>query len=177
MRVCSTPGQLAEAYESVVRLSKNSFGDGSVYLERFISHAKHIEVQIFGDGSGEILVLGARDCSAQRRHQKVIEETPVPGLAIETQQRLFDSARLLGQAVNYRSAGTVEFLFDADTKEFFFLEVNTRLQVEHPVTELVTGLDLVRAQINVAAGSYTATGTSTASVQESSVVVAFKTGL
>jgi len=152
MRVCFTPQQLEEAYESVVRLSKNSFGDGRVYLERFISHAKHIEVQIFGDGSGEILVLGSRDCSAQRRHQKVIEETPVPGLAMETQERLFDSARLLGEAVNYKSAGTVEFLFDADTKDFFFLEVNTRLQVEHGVTEQVTGVDLVAMMIQEAAG-------------------------
>jgi urea carboxylase len=152
MRVCSTPEQLEEAYESVVRLSQNSFGDGSVYLEKFIPRAKHVEVQIFGDGSGEILVLGARDCSAQRRHQKVIEETPVPGLAIETEQRLYSSARLLGEAVNYRSAGTVEFLFDTDTKDFYFLEVNTRLQVEHGVTEQVTGVDLVAMMIQEAAG-------------------------
>lgn len=152
MRVCSTPEQLEEAYESVVRLSENSFGDGSVYLEKFISQAKHIEVQIFGDGSGEILVLGARDCSAQRRHQKVIEETPVPGLSVETQQRLFDSARALGRAVNYKSAGTVEFLFDVGTGKFYFLEVNTRLQVEHGVTEQVTGVDLVAMMIQEAAG-------------------------
>jgi urea carboxylase len=152
MRVCSSPEQLEEAYESVVRLSENSFGDGSVYLEKFISHAKHIEVQIFGDGSGEILILGARDCSAQRRHQKVIEETPVPGLTFETQERLFDSARALGKAVNYKSAGTVEFLFDVDTGAFYFLEVNTRLQVEHGVTEQVTGVDLVAMMIQEAAG-------------------------
>jgi len=151
MRVCSTSGQLEDAYDSVVRLSENSFGDGRVYLEKFISQAKHVEVQIFGDGSGEIITLGARDCSAQRRHQKVIEETPVPGLDSETLGRLLQSARLLGQVVKYRSAGTVEFLLDVETNNFYFLEVNTRLQVEHGVTEQVTGLDLVETMIQEAA--------------------------
>ena len=151
MRVCSNIEQLEDAYESVVRLSKNSFGDGSVYLEKFIARAKHVEVQIFGDGNGGILTLGARDCSAQRRHQKVIEETPVPGLEVQVQEQLFASARLLGKAVNYRSAGTVEFIFDVDSNEFYFLEVNTRLQVEHGVTEQVTGLDLVEMMIQEAA--------------------------
>ena len=121
MRVCSNIEQLDDAYESVVRLSKNSFGDGSVYLEKFIARAKHVEVQIFGDGNGGILTLGARDCPAQRRHQKVIEETPVPGLEVQVQEQLFASARLLGKAVNYRSAGTVEFIFDVDSNEFYFL--------------------------------------------------------
>jgi urea carboxylase len=152
MRVCHSPQELEDAYESVVRLSSNSFRDGSVYLEKFISRAKHVEVQIFGDGKGGILTLGARDCSAQRRHQKVIEETPVPGLDPDTAERLFASATVLGKAVNYRSAGTVEFLFDADTKDYYFLEVNTRLQVEHGVTEQVTGLDLVQMMIEEAAG-------------------------
>ena len=152
MKVCSNVEELEDAYESVVRLSKNSFGDGSVYLEKFIPRAKHVEVQIFGDGNGGILTLGARDCSAQRRHQKVIEETPVPGLEIHVQDQLFASARLLGKAVNYRSAGTVEFLFDVDSNEFYFLEVNTRLQVEHGVTEQVTGLDLVAMMVQEAAG-------------------------
>ena len=152
MRVCETSEQLDAAYESVVRLSHNSFGDSRVYLEKFIARAKHIEVQIFGDGSGEILVLGARDCSTQRRHQKVIEETPVPGLDAQTQERLFACARLLCGAVNYRSAGTVEFLFDVESKEFYFLEVNTRLQVEHGVTEQVTGVDIVEMMILEAAG-------------------------
>jgi urea carboxylase len=151
MRVCCNAEELEDAYDSVVRLSKNSFGDGSVYLEKFIARAKHVEVQIFGDGDGGILTLGARDCSAQRRHQKVIEETPVPGLAPRVQEQLFASARLLGEAVKYRSAGTVEFLFDVDSNEFYFLEVNTRLQVEHGVTEQVTGLDLVEMMIQEAA--------------------------
>ena len=158
MRVCATPAQLEEAFDSVVRLSSNSFGDGRVYLEKFIARAKHVEVQIFGDGSGEILTLGARDCSAQRRHQKVIEETPVPGLSAETQDELFRSAKLLGGAVKYRSAGTVEFLFDTDSQKFYFLEVNTRLQVEHGVTEQVTGVDLVEMMIQEAARELPALG-------------------
>ena len=152
MRVCHSAEQLHEAYDSVVRLSQNSFGDGSVYLEKYISHAKHIEVQIFGDGKGGILALGVRDCSAQRRHQKVIEETPVVGLDPVTQESMFAAAIRLGEAVAYRSAGTVEFLLDVDTREFYFLEVNTRLQVEHGVTEQVNGLDLVEMMILDAAG-------------------------
>jgi urea carboxylase len=152
MRVCQSPDELRAAYETVVRLSRNSFRDGSVYLERFVTRAKHVEVQIFGDGNGEILTLGLRDCSAQRRHQKVIEETPVPGLDAVTTAAMRNSAELLGKAVNYASAGTVEFLYDTQTREYFFLEVNTRLQVEHGVTEQVTGLDLVQMMIEEAAG-------------------------
>jgi len=152
MRVCNTAAQLADAYESVVRLSRNSFRDGSVYLEKFVARAKHVEAQIFGDGKGGILTLGLRDCSAQRRHQKVIEETPVPGLSEAVERQMRASAELLGKAVNYASAGTVEFLYDADTSAYFFLEVNTRLQVEHGVTEQVTGLDLVEMMIREAAG-------------------------
>src|SRR5580658_6865594 len=152
MRVCNSAQQLIEAYESVVRLSSNSFRDGSVYLEKFIARAKHVEAQIFGDGRGGVLTLGLRDCSAQRRHQKVIEETPVPGLGDAIEQQMRASAELLGKAVNYASAGTVEFLYDADSSAYFFLEVNTRLQVEHGVTEQVTGLDLVEMMIREAAG-------------------------
>ncbi len=152
MRVCRTAVELSDAYDSVVRLSRNSFRDGSVYLEKFVGRAKHVEAQIFGDGKGEIAVLGLRDCSAQRRHQKVIEETPVPGLRTEVAEQIRSSAELLGRAVNYASAGTVEFLYDADTEAYFFLEVNTRLQVEHGVTEQVTGLDLVEMMVREAAG-------------------------
>jgi len=152
MRVCASTEELRSAYESVVRLSQNSFRDGSVYLERYVARAKHVEVQIFGDGEGGMLTLGLRDCSAQRRHQKVIEETPVPGLDTATEEAILNSAVLLGKAVNYASAGTVEFLYDAETREYFFLEVNTRLQVEHGVTEQVTGLDLVEMMIREAAG-------------------------
>ncbi len=152
MRVCTSAEHLNDAYESVVRMSRNSFRDGSVYLEKFVARAKHVEAQIFGDGKGDIVTLGLRDCSAQRRHQKVIEETPVPGLSVEIEQAIRASAETLGKAVNYASAGTVEFLLNADTGSYYFLEVNTRLQVEHPVTEQVTGLDLVELMIREAAG-------------------------
>ncbi|HEX4650198.1 MAG TPA: biotin carboxylase N-terminal domain-containing protein, partial [Granulicella sp.] len=152
MRVCSSPEELAEAYESVLRLSKANFGDSGVYLEKYVARARHIEVQIFGDGKGGVIALGERDCSAQRRHQKVLEETPAPGLTDATRKRLYDSAILLGKAVNYASAGTVEFIYDDDSGEFFFLEVNTRLQVEHGVTEQVTGIDLVEWMVLEASG-------------------------
>ncbi len=152
MRVCLSAEQLREAYESVVRLSKANFGDSGVYLERYVARARHIEVQIFGDGKGEVIALGERDCSAQRRHQKVLEETPAPGLTDETRAELFAAAVLLGKAVNYASAGTVEFIYDDETAEFYFLEVNTRLQVEHGVTEQVTGIDLVEWMVLEASG-------------------------
>ncbi len=152
MRVCGSAQEMADAYDSVVRLSRNSFRDGSVYLEKFVERAKHVEAQIFGDGKGGIAVLGLRDCSAQRRHQKVIEETPVPGLGAAIERAIRESALLLGKAVNYASAGTVEFLLDSDSGAYYFLEVNTRLQVEHGVTEQVTGLDLVELMIREAAG-------------------------
>jgi urea carboxylase len=152
MRVCHSPAQLTEAYDSVVRLSLANFGNGSVYLEKFVVRARHIEVQIFGDGHGDVIALGERDCSAQRRHQKVLEETPAPGLTAKRRADLFAAAVLLGKAVNYASAGTVEFLYDDDTGEFYFLEVNTRLQVEHGVTEQVTGIDLVEWMVLQASG-------------------------
>ncbi len=152
MRVCHSAAQLGEAYESVLRLSRANFGDSGVYLEKYVSRARHIEVQIFGDGKGNVLALGERDCSAQRRHQKVLEETPAPGLTDTTREQLYSAAVLLAKAVNYASAGTVEFIYDDDTNEFYFLEVNTRLQVEHGVTEEVTGIDLVEWMIRQAAG-------------------------
>ncbi len=147
MRVCYSAAELEEAYGSVVRLAQSNFGNSAVYLERYVARARHIEVQIFGDGKGEVIALGERDCSAQRRHQKVFEETPAPGLTDAVRKHLYDSAILLGKAVDYASAGTVEFIYDDDRQEFYFLEVNTRLQVEHGVTEQVTGLDLVEWMI------------------------------
>jgi urea carboxylase len=152
MRLCETPETLSEAYEAVKRMSAASFGNSSVFLERAVTRARHIEVQIFGDGNGRVLTLGERDCSAQRRNQKVIEETPTPNISEGVRQQLFDAARRLGEAVSYRSAGTVEFLYDAARGDFAFLEVNTRLQVEHGVTEEVTGIDLVEWMVRLAAG-------------------------
>jgi urea carboxylase len=152
MRLCHDISEVAEAYASVERTSKASFKDGGIYLEKFVSRARHIEVQIFGDGHGEVIELGERDCSVQRRNQKVIEETPAPLLPGKVREKLLECAVRLGEAVRYRSAGTVEFVYDADANEFYFLEVNTRLQVEHGVTEEVTGVDLVEWMVRIAAG-------------------------
>ncbi|MGQ3047698.1 MAG: urea carboxylase [Niveispirillum sp.] len=149
---CADEGELVAAFDSVKRLGQSFFKDGGVFIERFVSDARHVEVQIFGDGRGNVVALGERDCSVQRRNQKVIEETPAPGLPPDTRRRLLDAAVRLGQAVGYVSAGTVEFIYDGARDAFYFLEVNTRLQVEHPVTETVTGLDLVEWMISIAAG-------------------------
>ena len=149
---CADAAALSAAWESVRRLGEQFFSDAGVFLERCIDRARHVEVQIFGDGKGRVIALGERDCSLQRRNQKVVEETPAPNLPQSTRAALLDSAVKLGELVNYRSAGTVEYIYDAERDEFFFLEVNTRLQVEHPVTECVTGLDLVECMLRVAAG-------------------------
>ncbi len=152
IRLCQTESQLDEAFDAVQRLGANNFGDSGAFLERFISQARHLEVQIFGDGNGHVIALGERDCSAQRRNQKVIEETPAPGIPESTRRQLMECAVRLGESVRYRSAGTVEFVYDNATGEFFFLEVNTRLQVEHGVTEEVTGVDLVEWMVLGASG-------------------------
>jgi urea carboxylase len=149
---CQTPSELIRAYEGAGRLGGMYFREGGIYLERYIGHARHIEVQLLGDGQGHVGAFGERDCSVQRRHQKVIEETPAPGLDEATRIALIDAATRLFRSVNYRSAGTVEFLYDAARRNFYFLEVNTRLQVEHPVTEMVTGLDLIELMLRVGAG-------------------------
>ncbi|BAU11648.1 urea carboxylase [Leptolyngbya sp. NIES-3755] len=152
LQLCRSREQLAELFQTVQRLSQNNFKQGGIYLERYVEKARHIEVQVFGNGQGEVIALGDRDCSIQRRNQKVIEETPAPGISNELRQQLYDAALRLTKAVNYRSAGTVEFVFDVDRQSFYFLEVNTRLQVEHGVTEAVTGVDLVEWMIRLAAG-------------------------
>jgi len=152
MQVCGDEAELAEAYERVERLGRSHFGQGGIFLEKFVVHARHLEVQVFGDGAGRVVSLGVRDCSAQRRNQKVIEETPPANVSDEVIQGLQASALRLAAAVDYRSAGTVEYVYDNDTGEFYFLEVNTRLQVEHGVSELVTGVDLVEWMLCLAAG-------------------------
>lgn len=152
MQLCATPEELAETFARVQRTARASFGDARVYLERFVAKARHVEVQIFGDGKGRVVALGERDCSLQRRNQKVVEETPAPLLPDATRARLHAAAVRLGEAVSYASAGTVEFIYDPARDDFYFLEVNTRLQVEHPVTEAVFGIDLVEWMIRQAAG-------------------------
>lgn len=152
MRLCWNRDELSGAYESVKYLARNNFSDAGLFLEKYIANARHIEVQIFGDGKGGVIALGERDCSMQRRNQKVIEETPAPNLPSSVRQALLDAAVRLGKSVEYQSAGTVEFILDASTNEFYFLEVNTRLQVEHGVTEEVTGIDLVEWMVRQAAG-------------------------
>jgi urea carboxylase len=154
MRVCESDEAVLAAYAAVPRLAAASFGDGGVFLEQFVPAARHVEVQIFGDGEGGVLALGERDCSLQRRNQKVIEETPAPHLPAATRAALIEAAVRLGRAARYRSAGTVEFLYDPGRDAFSFLEVNTRLQVEHGVTEQVTGIDLVEWMVRGAAGDY-----------------------
>jgi urea carboxylase len=152
LQLVATEAELAPALERVQRLAGNNFKDAGVFIEKFIARGRHIEVQIFGDGKGRVVALGERDCSAQRRNQKVIEETPAPHLSEDTRQNLMQTAIRLGETVNYANAGTVEYLFDTDTGAFYFLEVNTRLQVEHGVTEEVTGVDLVEWMVRQAAG-------------------------
>ncbi|WQF81972.1 Putative biotin/lipoyl attachment, Carboxyltransferase domain, subdomain A and B, biotin carboxylase [Colletotrichum destructivum] len=153
LKRCDDAASLVEAFESVQRLAQANFGDAGVFVEHFIEHARHIEVQIIGDGYGRVTSAGERDCSLQRRNQKVIEESPAIFVPPAVRRRMRKAAVDLGSAVKYRNVGTIEFIYDVDTSEFFFLEVNTRLQVEHPVTESVTGLDLVECMIRVASGN------------------------
>ncbi|GFM28935.1 urea carboxylase [Novosphingobium sp. PY1] len=154
MRVCEDEASVRESFAAVARQGQSNFGDAGIFLERYIRRARHIEVQIFGDGEGRIRALGERDCSLQRRNQKVVEEAPAPLLPAKVRAELIAAAIRLGEAANYRSAGTVEFLYDAEREEFFFLEMNTRLQVEHGVTEEVMGLDLVEWMIRGGAGDF-----------------------
>jgi urea carboxylase len=152
MRLVWSEDELSDAFASVSRLATANFKDAGLFIEKYVEQARHIEVQVFGDGKGGVVALGERDCSVQRRNQKVIEETPAPGLSDGQRSSLHATAVRLAQAVNYRSAGTVEFVYDAATGAFYFLEVNTRLQVEHGVTEQVYGVDLVAWMFQLAAG-------------------------
>jgi len=152
MGVASGPDDLGVAFETARTRAERFFGSPEILIERYIRRARHVEVQILGLADGKVLALGERDCSVQRRHQKVAEETPSPGVSAALRERMLAAAVRAGQAVAYRGAGTVECLVDTDAGAFVFLEMNTRLQVEHPVTELVTGIDLVEQQFLIAAG-------------------------
>lgn len=154
MQICYSNKELADAYDSTISLAQKNFSNGGVFLEKFLAKARHVEVQIFGDGKGGGMVLGDRDCSIQRRSQKIIEETPAPNIPAEIREKLHNSARRLMEYIKYRSAGTIEFLYDEIEKKFYFLEVNTRLQVEHTITEQVFSIDIVEAMILLQEGLY-----------------------
>lgn len=154
LRVSHDAESLRDDFLSVQRLAASNFGDAGVFLEHFVQRARHIEVQVLGDGKGAVVSVGERDCSLQRRNQKVVEECPAFFVPHETRQKMRKGAVDLAKAVNYRNVGTVEFIYDVEKGDFFFLEMNTRLQVEHPVTEAVFGLDLVKAMVQIAGGQY-----------------------
>jgi acetyl-CoA carboxylase, biotin carboxylase subunit len=152
MSAAADPGQLTAGFETARTRAERFFGNPAILLERYVERARHVEVQILGLPDGTVLALGERDCSVQRRHQKVAEETPSPGVSPQLRARMLAAAVQAGESVRYLGAGTVEFLVDVTAQDFSFLEMNTRLQVEHPVTELVTGIDLVEQQFLIAAG-------------------------
>jgi urea carboxylase len=154
MRLCRDARELKDSFASVARLASASFGDARTYVEHFVEQARHVEVQIFGDGRGGVVALGDRDCSLQRRNQKVVEEAPAPHLPDAARAAMREAALALGRAVSYESAGTVEFVYDVERAEPYFLEVNTRLQVEHPVTEEIFGVDIVEWMVRQAAGAF-----------------------
>jgi acetyl-CoA carboxylase biotin carboxylase subunit len=152
MKVVTDRRDLGRMFSAAAAEARSAFGDDTLYLERFIPNVRHIEVQVLGDRFDNILHLGERDCSLQRRHQKMVEEAPAPDITSALRQAIRDAAVRLGHKVGYENAGTVEFLVDQDAKAFFFLEMNTRIQVEHPVTEMITGIDLVQEQLRIARG-------------------------
>lgn len=150
MRIARDPGELGQALNSARSEAAASFGDGGVYIEKYLKPIRHVEIQVLADSHGNCIHLGERDCSVQRRHQKLIEESPSPALTEEMRQKMGHAAVLAAREINYEGAGTVEFIFTGDS--FYFMEMNTRIQVEHPVTEMITGVDLIKEQIRVAQG-------------------------
>ncbi|RGP65946.1 putative dur1,2-urea amidolyase [Fusarium longipes] len=168
---CKDVESLSATFEGVQRQAVANFGNGGVFLERYIKRARHIEVQILGDGAGRVITAGERDCSLQRRHQKIVEESPASMIPKSVRLEMREAASRLASSVRYRNVGTVEFIYDLDSKKFYFLEVNTRLQVEHPVTELVTGLDLVECMLNIADGNATQLFETSPQIKDASIEV------
>jgi acetyl-CoA carboxylase, biotin carboxylase subunit len=146
------PSEMQSTFSTAAAEARAAFGNDTLYMERYIGNARHVEVQVLGDRSGNVIHLGERDCSLQRRHQKIVEEAPAYAVAKEVREKICQAAAVLARSIGYQSAGTVEFIFDNDSNEFFFLEMNTRIQVEHPVTEMITGVDLVAQQLRIARG-------------------------
>ena len=152
MRIVMERKDLKNAFDMAVNEAQTAFGDSTLFVERYVQNGRHVEVQILGDSSGKVIHLGQRDCSSQRHYQKVIEEAPPPGLSDDLRKNVLEAAVRLAEAVGYNNAGTVEFLVDKDRDQFYFMEVNSRIQVEHPVTEMITGVDLVGEQLRIAFG-------------------------
>lgn len=152
IRIVRKKEELQKAFESAKAETKAAFGDDSMYMEKVIEHARHVEVQVLGDKFGNVIHLGERDCSLQRKNQKVLEEAPSPAVSPEIREKLCDAAVRAAKAAGYQSAGTIEFLYDEKSGAFYFMEMNTRVQVEHPVTEMITGVDIIKEQIRIADG-------------------------
>jgi acetyl-CoA carboxylase, biotin carboxylase subunit len=153
IKIVTNATEMSNAFETASAEARQAFGDDRLYIEKFIANARHIEVQIIGDRFGNVIHLGERDCSLQRRHQKLLEETPCPVIDTKLREQICNAAVAVAKHIRYENVGTVEFLFDQDSRSIYFLEMNTRIQVEHPITEMVTGVDLVREGINIAGGS------------------------
>jgi len=153
IKIVTSADGLADAFGTAANEARGAFGDDTLYMERYIPNARHVEVQVLGDGAGNVIHAGERDCSLQRRYQKVVEEAPASSLPLVLREEIRVAAVTIAESINYRNAGTVEFIADQDAGCFYFLEMNTRIQVEHPVTEMITGLDLVAEQIRIAGGA------------------------
>ena len=152
IKLVSNAAEMEMTFKTAAAEAQAAFGNNTLYMERYVGNARHIEVQILGDHFGNVIHLGERDCSLQRRHQKIIEEAPAYALTAEVRAKICKAAATLAHSISYRNAGTIEFIYDNDTQEFFFLEMNTRIQVEHPITEMITGVDLVAQQLLIAGG-------------------------
>jgi acetyl-CoA carboxylase, biotin carboxylase subunit len=152
IKLVTTAAEMQTTFSTAAAEARAAFGNDTLYMERYVGNARHIEVQVLGDHFGHVIHLGERDCSLQRRHQKIIEEAPAYAVSPEARTKICNAAATLARSIGYRNAGTVEFIFDNDTNDFFFLEMNTRIQVEHPVTEMITGVDLVAQQLRIARG-------------------------